>query len=315
MERGTFVFYKDWMEAIKDLPDDIRLEIYESIIGYATTGNLQGLKPMAKVAFNFIKADIDRDAKKYMSTKTRNQENGKRGGRPRKEPQNNPENPVGYLETQTNPKNLDNDNVYDNDQKKRSTNVDGKESSLFESEDAEDPPVVVSSWRQDYATYLQELNEAYTTLINDTCFMNERQKYHPKLDIILSMEKALKDYWATETGWKKKKAGRVKELDWKKTFVNALTMDSNKVYRTSGQTAYVPVTENQKKFTAYLQKHAPLMLEMPIQPTDEEIENLRKYPNGILVSVVAEINNNRYLTKGRNSVYQTILEVMEKSER
>ena len=54
MERNSFIFYKGWREAIKDLPDDVRLEIYESIIEYATTGNLRGLKPMANIAFNFI---------------------------------------------------------------------------------------------------------------------------------------------------------------------------------------------------------------------------------------------------------------------
>jgi hypothetical protein len=59
MERNSFIFYKGWREAIKDLPDDVRLEIYESIIEYATTGNLRGLKPMANIAFNFIKIDID----------------------------------------------------------------------------------------------------------------------------------------------------------------------------------------------------------------------------------------------------------------
>ena len=36
MERKSFVFYKEWSEAIKDLPDDVRLEIYESIVEYAT---------------------------------------------------------------------------------------------------------------------------------------------------------------------------------------------------------------------------------------------------------------------------------------
>ena len=65
MERNSFIFYKGWREAIKDLPDDVRLEIYESIIEYATTGNLRGLKPMANIAFNFIKIDIDRDTEKY----------------------------------------------------------------------------------------------------------------------------------------------------------------------------------------------------------------------------------------------------------
>ena len=54
MERPSFVFYKDWMEAIRDLPDEIRLEIYESIIMYATLGKLPVLKPMANIAFNFI---------------------------------------------------------------------------------------------------------------------------------------------------------------------------------------------------------------------------------------------------------------------
>lgn len=99
--RKAFVFYKEWKEAIKDLPDDIRLEIYESIIEYATTGDIQGLKPMAKVAFNFIKADIDRDIEKYVSMAERNKSNGYKGGRPKT--QNNPKNPVGFSETQNNP--------------------------------------------------------------------------------------------------------------------------------------------------------------------------------------------------------------------
>ena len=52
MERNSFIFYKGWREAIKDLPDDVRLEIYESIIEYATTGNLRGLKPMANIGLS-----------------------------------------------------------------------------------------------------------------------------------------------------------------------------------------------------------------------------------------------------------------------
>lgn len=102
MERNSFIFYKGWREAIKDLPDDVRLEIYESIIEYATTGNLRGLKPMANIAFNFIKIDIDRDTEKYMSIVERNKSNGSKGGRPKSE---NPKEP----------KEPDNDNEYDND--------------------------------------------------------------------------------------------------------------------------------------------------------------------------------------------------------
>lgn len=79
MDRSSFVFYKDWMEAIGDLPDDIRLEIYESIIVYATSGDLPVLKPMAKIAFNFIKTTIDRDAERYMSIKDKKSESGSLG--------------------------------------------------------------------------------------------------------------------------------------------------------------------------------------------------------------------------------------------
>jgi len=57
------VFYKDWKTAISDLPNEIRLEIYESIIEYATSGKERELKSMAKIAFNFIKTTIDKDKK------------------------------------------------------------------------------------------------------------------------------------------------------------------------------------------------------------------------------------------------------------
>ena len=104
MERNSFIFYKGWREAIKDLPDDVRLEIYESIIEYATTGNLRGLKPMANIAFNFIKIDIDRDTEKYMSIRAMVLRGDVRKVKTQKNPKN-PQNPLGYLETQKNPQN------------------------------------------------------------------------------------------------------------------------------------------------------------------------------------------------------------------
>ena len=118
MERNSFIFYKGQREAIKDLPDDVRLEIYESIIEYATTGNLRGLKPMANIAFNFIKIDIDRDTEKYMSIVERNKSNGSKGGRPKsenpKEPKE-PTKPTGLFGNPKEPTKPDNDNEYDND--------------------------------------------------------------------------------------------------------------------------------------------------------------------------------------------------------
>lgn len=146
MERNSFIFYKGWREAIKDLPDDVRLEIYESIIEYATTGNLQGLKPMANIAFNFIKIDIDRDTEKYRSIVERNKNNGSKGGRPKSENPNKPKEPTKPSGLSGNPqktKKADNDNGYDDeyvddndyDSKKKETSPNGEskkdELSLF----------------------------------------------------------------------------------------------------------------------------------------------------------------------------------------
>jgi hypothetical protein len=73
--------------------------------------------------------------------------------------------------------------------------------------------------------------------------MKERQKYHPGLNIVLSLEKACKDYWATEVGWKRKKAYKTVVIDWKRTLNFALTQDCNKVWKTREQTE----KENEQK--------------------------------------------------------------------
>lgn len=115
MGKKSFVFYKEWSEAIIDLPNDVRLEIYESIIEYATTGEIPALKPMTKIAFNFIKADIDRDAEKYISTTERNRTNGAKGGRPRNGNPQEPKKPTGFSGNPQEPKKADDDNDDDND--------------------------------------------------------------------------------------------------------------------------------------------------------------------------------------------------------
>ena len=69
------------------------------------------------------------------------------------------------------------------------------------------------------------------------------------------------------------------------------------------------LSETQKKFRDYLFKIAPLVAMMQIQPTDEELCELRKMPTDELERILKEMNNKKYLSSGRNSVYQTIQEV------
>lgn len=74
MERDSFIFYRSFYEAIKDLPRDIRLEVYTAIMEYALYGRLpEDLKPFAKGIFTLIKPNIDVNNVRF--------ENGRKGGR------------------------------------------------------------------------------------------------------------------------------------------------------------------------------------------------------------------------------------------
>ncbi len=74
MERESFIFYRSFYEAVKDLPKDIKLEVFTAIMEYALYGRQpEGLKPFAKGIFTLIKPNIDVNTVRY--------ENGKKGGR------------------------------------------------------------------------------------------------------------------------------------------------------------------------------------------------------------------------------------------
>lgn len=130
--RDSFIFYRSFYEAIRDLPRDIQGEIYTAIMEYSLYGNeTDNLKPIARSIFTLIKPQIDVNNKRF--------ENGSKGGRPKKsvtdiEPKEN------QTETKEKPKENqnvtkakpnNNDNVNDNDDiKKESSNEDKKESEL-----------------------------------------------------------------------------------------------------------------------------------------------------------------------------------------
>lgn len=129
MERKSFVFYKDWRDAIKDLPDDIRLELYDCIMEYAFTGKVEGLKPMVSIAFNFIKTAMDRNSEKYEGILEKRRSAGKKGGLTKKQTVANEANAKDAKQTVANEADNVNDNVNDNvstnvDEEKESTNVD-----------------------------------------------------------------------------------------------------------------------------------------------------------------------------------------------
>ncbi len=147
MKRETFLFYADWLNVIRDLPSEVQLEIYQAITEYAINGNLIELKPLAKVAFGFVKQTIDRDTQKYISISEKRSEAGKRGGRPLKDnelEESNEKQKKQLLSGKSKKSNCplnDNDNVNDNEfsffkkKKQKSASVD------FEEEEKNNQPL------------------------------------------------------------------------------------------------------------------------------------------------------------------------------
>lgn len=74
--RDSFIFYRSFYEAIRDLPADVQAAIYTAIMEYSLYGiEAANLKPIAKSVFILIKPQIDANKQRF--------ENGKKGGRPR----------------------------------------------------------------------------------------------------------------------------------------------------------------------------------------------------------------------------------------
>lgn len=143
MNRDSFIFHREWYDAIVGLDDSVRFEILDAIIAEAFDLEKKELSPLANMAMSFIKQRLQSDKEKYESICRRNSENGAKGGRPKKT-QNNPNNPMGILETQENPKNpekpkkadidIQDTNVsmsIDNNKKEEDTNVSPKKKLGF----------------------------------------------------------------------------------------------------------------------------------------------------------------------------------------
>lgn len=131
--KDSFIIFTEYKEQFDMLTDEQAGVLIKAIFCYTTDGKLPEMDSITKMAFSFIRAALDRSDDKYQKKIEANKENGKLGGRPRKdtlektqtETQNNPKNPTviwvsgektqkpnGYLK---NPPEPDPDNERDNE--------------------------------------------------------------------------------------------------------------------------------------------------------------------------------------------------------
>lgn len=93
--------------------------------------------------------------------------------------------------------------------------------------------IVVGGWRYNFDTYISDLRIEYLKLKFDSVWIQEKQKYYPKLNILLTLEKVCVEFWSTKEGWEHKKKTKSIDLDWKSTLTKSLSQTQNKVYADS----------------------------------------------------------------------------------
>lgn len=108
----------------------------------------------------------------------------------------------------------------------------GKNSKRVRAREKPETPKEVT-WRDSFEVYLQDCRDAWKRWVGNREWMAERQRFNPGVNIKLTLEKACKEFWATEAGWLHKKKGRGKTIDWKRIFEYAISQKTNRVYERS----------------------------------------------------------------------------------
>ena len=128
MTKNSFVIYHKYRDTLEDLTDEQVGKLFRAIFDYEIDKKEPNFNGELKIAFRFIKKDLDLNNDKYESICERNRKNGQKGGAPKgnqnarkqpkqpKQPDNDNDNEYEY------DNDYDNDNDYILESKKESKN-------------------------------------------------------------------------------------------------------------------------------------------------------------------------------------------------
>lgn len=72
----NFTFSLKWHEILKPYPEEIRREVYDAVIEYAASGEIINMQPLSRMAFDFIRYEIDEKAQKRENRLAKKQSKG-----------------------------------------------------------------------------------------------------------------------------------------------------------------------------------------------------------------------------------------------
>ena len=126
MNRDSFIFYRSYYEAMSGLKDKDKLQLFNAISELSLNNNEIKLTGICKNIFTAIKPQIVANSERY--------ENGKKGGRPKKETIGFEKiKTIGYENKKPNENDNDNENVNENDNDNNNVSdscVDGLQNAI-----------------------------------------------------------------------------------------------------------------------------------------------------------------------------------------
>lgn len=79
-EKKTFIFYSDWVNMIKEMPDEDAGVLLKKTLEYVNGNDFETDSILVKMAFSHMKPLIDKDLEKWEATRKKRIEYGRKGG-------------------------------------------------------------------------------------------------------------------------------------------------------------------------------------------------------------------------------------------
>lgn len=298
-KKKSFIFNVEWQEILLGYPSEVRLEVYDAIIEYVASGTILELKPMAKMAFSFIKKEIDYNTCKYNDIVAKRSEAGKKAMNKR------------YNKDVTNLTNDSKSNkcyqdatnltVNDNDNVNESPNGDKVDAFLPE---ISDKPLkecyeelsANSSWIGTVVINKRSAGHQDFTLEH---FQEYLKKFFEKLQNEGEIRKSPKDGMAHFVRWLDIELGKSK----------------TDMYKAANEQLLLAVKEDKKgyyQFLSYIKRQAPYCFSNMRLPTEEEFLLLRgKYGNEMFKSALRTIEGRSDIRSKWDVLYYAVLKQIE----
>ena len=296
-KKKSFIFNVEWQEILLGYPSEVRLEVYDAIIEYVASGIILELKPMAKMAFSFIKKEIDYNTCEYNDIVAKRSEAGKKAMNKR------------YNKDATNLTNDSKSNKCYQDATNLTVNDNVNESPNGDKIDAFLPEISDKPLKECY----EELSANSSWI--ETVVINKRSAGHQDFTLEHFQEYLKKFFEKLQNEGEIRKSPK----DGMAHFVRWLDIELGKskadMYKAMNEQLLLSAKEDKKRyyqFLSYIKKQAPYCFSNMRLPTEEEFLLLRdKYGNEMFKSALRTIEGRSDIRSKWDVLYYAVLKQIE----